>query len=267
MSNSSVIMQDRKQSAIVKATCEIVKPLFNATNTKFFHYERIYDNGTAFNMVTDHQWLKHLYKKKYMLTAPIPNNKIKERFYYLIPRDLSGYSECIDDFFNYFGYGYAVDIIHRYKDYYELFCFAGSNHDEQMQNYFLNHYDIFEKFILYFKDKGAKYLSQTKQMATVLPEIMRSNVKGLQYDEQEKYSDNHFDIKRYYINDKTYLTMREYDCLKQLALGYTVKEIAKIQKISPNTVEYFLNNIKLKAQMIKKSDLIQLYYDIEKILI
>lgn len=52
------------------------------------------------------------------------------------------------------------------------------------------------------------------------------------------------------------LTDREQDVVKVLVLGKSIKEIAAILKLSPRTIEHYINNIKLKCNCKKQSELI-----------
>ena len=55
-----------------------------------------------------------------------------------------------------------------------------------------------------------------------------------------------------------YLTPREYDCLKVLQEGKTIKEIARDMQLSPRTVEFYLKNLKVKFGCKSKTELLAL---------
>ncbi|MFI4956163.1 MAG: LuxR C-terminal-related transcriptional regulator [Gammaproteobacteria bacterium] len=52
------------------------------------------------------------------------------------------------------------------------------------------------------------------------------------------------------------LTPQQTACLKELALGSSIKQIAKILGLSPRTVEHYLNAIKIKLNCKSRSELI-----------
>ena len=56
------------------------------------------------------------------------------------------------------------------------------------------------------------------------------------------------------------LSKREWECLSEVARGKTCKEIACDFSISPRTVEKHLDNIKDKARVHYKSELVKLFY-------
>jgi len=55
------------------------------------------------------------------------------------------------------------------------------------------------------------------------------------------------------------LTSRELECLHMLSEGQTIKETARILKLSPRTVEKYLNNIKHKSRYNLRSELTKMY--------
>lgn len=57
------------------------------------------------------------------------------------------------------------------------------------------------------------------------------------------------------------LTKQEHQCLRLLIKGGTNKTIAKILKISPRTVESYLQNVKIKLNVHSKSELISKVFD------
>jgi PAS domain S-box-containing protein len=65
--------------------------------------------------------------------------------------------------------------------------------------------------------------------------------------------------ERYYLAGEhhgTYLTKREAQCLLCLAGGNSAKETGKMLDISPRTVEYFLNRLKIRFNCASRSQLI-----------
>ncbi|MBL8676913.1 MAG: helix-turn-helix transcriptional regulator, partial [Alphaproteobacteria bacterium] len=55
------------------------------------------------------------------------------------------------------------------------------------------------------------------------------------------------------------LSQREYECLKNLLIGKTMKETAQELKLSPRTIESYLNNIKIKINAHTKSEIIEYF--------
>lgn len=71
----------------------------------------------------------------------------------------------------------------------------------------------------------------------------------------------HYDAttKRYYLGDdlgNAYLTIREIEVFKRLLLGYTAKQIGEKLKLSPKTIESYIDNIRFKFQAKTKGEII-----------
>lgn len=66
--------------------------------------------------------------------------------------------------------------------------------------------------------------------------------------------------KRYYIDDEglgnLYLSAREITVFKHILLGFTAKQIGEKIKISPKTVESYIETIRLKLQAKNKGEII-----------
>lgn len=57
--------------------------------------------------------------------------------------------------------------------------------------------------------------------------------------------------------DFSALTMRQLDCLYYLVLGMTIKEIAKVMKLAPKTIEHYFEKIKFKLSCQTRSELVK----------
>ncbi|OGT60429.1 MAG: hypothetical protein A3F14_00295 [Gammaproteobacteria bacterium RIFCSPHIGHO2_12_FULL_43_28] len=65
---------------------------------------------------------------------------------------------------------------------------------------------------------------------------------------------------RFYLDEEdfnnAYLAGREIEVFKKLLLGYSARQIAEVIKISPKTVESYIDSIKLKLQAKSKGEII-----------
>ena len=57
------------------------------------------------------------------------------------------------------------------------------------------------------------------------------------------------------------LTKREMECLKHLSKGFSVKEIARVEHLSPRTIETHITNVKHKTGCYSKSELVNLFQE------
>lgn len=95
------------------------------------------------------------------------------------------------------------------------------------------------------------------------------NFKSPVYDTEDRQpSHSHqellskLELNHYMLNTsqgEIKLTKREAECIYYLLKGRTYKEIAKILHLSHRTIETYLNNIRHKAGVASKEDLIKLF--------
>lgn len=89
-------------------------------------------------------------------------------------------------------------------------------------------------------------------------ETKMSCIQSISFDENQFYS-LILSGRRVYLGERypsLYFTAREAGCMMQLILGKTIKETARILKISPNTVQKYLVNMRRKTSSHSKSELI-----------
>ena len=56
-----------------------------------------------------------------------------------------------------------------------------------------------------------------------------------------------------------YLTQQEFHCIQLICQGHTITKAANLLTLSPRTVEFYLNNVKKRYSIKKKSQLITLF--------
>ncbi len=65
--------------------------------------------------------------------------------------------------------------------------------------------------------------------------------------------------QRYFLGpdlDDEYLTVREVEVFKRILLGYSARQIGEVLKISPKTVEGYIENLRRKLQASSKGEII-----------
>jgi len=216
----------------IKSICH---PLFMSSPLDFFAFARVYDNGNCQILSTNTALYEHHFAKQHRITADIPEALLSESFEYIIP--VKGpYHIAMHELRQYFGLQYPVDIIDRYCGYYDMFCFATTDSNLDMINYYLNNMHKLKKFIHFFKEKAGELIENSNKIS--LPDKMLPTFKGLD-------------------KSKVFYTNRERECLPYLLQGLTAKQIAKILKLSHRTVEKIILNIKQKHNCQYKSELIE----------
>ena len=64
------------------------------------------------------------------------------------------------------------------------------------------------------------------------------------------------DVNKYWLDSVHYLSKREAECIFYLLQGKSTKDTGRLMKISPRTVECYINNVKNKLNCYYKGDLL-----------
>lgn len=120
--------------------------------------------------------------------------------------------------------------------------------------YHLNHFEIFDKFVAYFKENSVDLISNAsrKPIATSL-DATNSNFKMVDLELIEK------EILHKNGSIKVTLSSRQKECLFHLVRGMTIKQVADTLKLSPRTVEHYIEAVKAKLDCNTRFDLIEKY--------
>ena len=244
---------------------EICQPLFKYYGITNFFYLRVYDTNHAYLLINNREYVQYHIQKEYMVTPPIPENMLSKNFMFLaLPDQFGPYNQLYYEARSLFNIDNIIYFIERFDNYYDSYAFSSTPNNPEIINFYLNNIDILDKFKYYFKEKAAKLIEQAEKDKTLLPVHMRPNFGGLNQKSAtgsngKKEILNQLAVHRYMVNAKNkkyYFTKREMDCMRQLQQGHTLKEIAKLMAISPRTVEYYLDNVKDKLNIRRKSEIL-----------
>jgi len=243
-----------------KSIAEIIQP-FQAFNIKFFVYVKIFPDGSRISLNNNVQWSKFFFENysKYVRgeifeTQNNTNKKTSHHLWILNKHQ----NQLLIDNEKEFGLDNGIDIIIPGKEYTEFFVFATDKYQKSINNFYINNFDILNQSIFYFKDKGKEIIAQAEKSGLIYLPSTKKTIS----DNDNIIIDKESILKkilpsRYYINNQyknEYLTRSEYQCLKLIAKLKSAKEIANELKLSPRTVEVYINNIKEKFELHKKSD-------------
>jgi DNA-binding CsgD family transcriptional regulator len=194
------------------------------TNLKFLRkvIEFKNSNNTEYILLRDISYLKENQQRKMIWTG--------------VPREKSHVMLHDFDIWN----GYSTIQIN--KSGIEHWGFATQRENERIVDLYLNESTIFSKFMLYFRDNANDIINN--ECVEGLP-ITNLRIPA-PAEEREIANPDPFlnKLKRYYINNNTYLTSREIECLYWISKGKTIEMTADILHISPRTVKAYVSNIK-----------------------
>lgn len=224
----------------------------------YFNYLRVYNDGSSSFLCTHNDMIKYLFANNVPVAAPVDNQFVTTKFNYMI-LPIGKYNKLLHHAKLNWDLSHFIDLVDRYEDYFELFCFGSTPNNSGIVNFYLNNMDYLEKFKIYFKEKAFDLLKKVEKNKILLPNGMEPPYRGINFKSEENAQITHEVNKDFYLKSKygnVILTKRQYDCLSQLAAGCTAKEAAKNLGISHRTFENYLATLKSKIGCHKKSQLI-----------
>jgi DNA-binding CsgD family transcriptional regulator len=271
-------MLSHKTAQYILESCstiqEISEPFFKATGINFFVFNRTQSNKVPAHgfFLTNHQeWCESFLKEDYQYRLSFTG--IEEQFsgYKLLFGNLFPNNIMIKHLREKFSIDHFVLICKQFPDYVEWYTFGADISNMQITNFYVNNFADIINFVNSFKDKAKKIIKKVSLMPTSAFPLPRDDQKIFLNTAAQKilWKDpvlielgENYQPKRYefFINKvSVVLTRQEYKCVEGLLSGLTAKQIAKQLELSPRTVETYLDNIRTKAQVADRQQLIEFF--------
>ncbi len=161
----------------------------------------------------------------------------------------------------------GVTYVKKRKDYTDYYFFSTTVDNVNIINLYMNHGDIFERFIIYFEDRAALLVKKANESKVKLP----SNIKNaIPNDGINTYCDStdiakaikEMNIRKYILKGNEYcgakLSRQEISCVINYVNHCTAEETGKNMNISKRTVETYFESMKNKLGCDSKSDIVRL---------
>lgn len=244
---------------------DICKEYFRKLDLHFFGHVTVSPDGKYHFMCSKHDWPEYRFVREE--STPIGfklYNKIKNSIF--LPRmdsgaDLGWSEQDMLIAKDRFGIQNPLVIFQKFTDHYEGFFF--DLHDQKAYEKYLQHFDVFENFIFYYKDKAHELLKKASENRLQVHE-RHLQVSNLQVPTSNtNVQDDMLLPKQYFLMHKANcvsVSRREYQCLSLLAHGEKFKEIARSLKLSDRTVETHLVNLKHKLSIDSLGQAIEIYW-------
>lgn len=240
---------------------EICTPLFESFPIKTFSYTKINSNDSFLYLSTNQEWLKFRYEhsiwgvgcnKFRENIATIPKGGMRVFVWAGSPPETK-YFSCLYEYDIWNG-GLIVE---RSLDSIDVWGFTGGKGSSQSIDFFLNNTSLIYSYILYIKDKAHEIINISDRKKLI--EYENCYIKDTQQKNNgfELFIEN-LDTKRFFLDSDdcfNHITKRESDCLHYYMQGYTTKETAAIFGISNRTVEFYIENAKLKLNCSSKAEI------------
>jgi DNA-binding CsgD family transcriptional regulator len=240
--------------------CEPIKRYFGAT---FFSYILFYPPNIRIELsMSPSGWIDHYYQhiEDYHTKAlkANPNESYSPGFY---TWDRMPNRQPLNrDMVNYFNISNLVMLYKMHDDHTECCHFGSTADNYKAQQLFVNHRDLLERFIEYFRERAQVLIKKAKLQPILIPDQYKRDFSSAPPIASS------FD-REAFINSTRILTpsqqlceiplsKRETESLRLYTQGKTAKEIGKILQLSNRTIENYLRTIKNKFGVTSKAALI-----------
>lgn len=259
---SNAIQYNFEQFDAIQKICA---PLSDYIGVSLIHYRRFYLGGGLISLFNHMDWMKISFEKKYWYSSVLSNKLSslleKDSLYYLWPeKPLTNdalYCELFDqNIWN------GITIYKKNVDYIESYAFASTRNCVGVTGIYFSEIELLEHFISYFRSSIVGLMGNTEKKIIIPCSLgLGKDSKSDKNDLRKKFI-NETAIKTFYLRhdgNDIKLTKRESECLALLSYGKQVKEVARLLKLSPRTVETYLNDVKWKTKCNTKSQAVLLY--------
>jgi len=259
-----------------KSICEklepIIAPVTSHLGVTTFGYRKFFVDGRSFLLSNNYSWnnffLEKFDKKIIPSYESEVNSVVNENKMHCVR---VGQPDQRDLFLNAlydFNIWNTCSFYRKCGDGIEGFHFASTRDNMSVVKEYSNNRSIFERFSYYFKNKLNDVMNAENLMKAaspiISPEIFKTPQNG---HSQEEQSITDFltmtPINKFFFNvngEETILSFQEFRSLALLSQGKTAKEIGRILKLSPRTVEDYIEKIKHKVKVTSRSHLIDVFF-------
>lgn len=233
-------------------------PFLKHHHLSYFQYLKVHADGHMSLLSNRADWLEfiaHFWGQRPQMPAVYSHYSQKEHlnkqsYWFLWEPNLPATPVKLAQEFNMY---HGLTLVERFKDSYTMCAFALSDPLTVSMDYYLNQLGVFKHFIDHFQLSQAALIQKVEQNKILLSANRTDhNLNKLLMGS----SSNKFKLCFNHIYAS--LSAREIQCLNGLPLGMTYKEIAHHLKISPRTVESYLQRIKDRFRLKNRKELIQL---------
>lgn len=224
----------------------------------YFQYVKRSKDKHYLHLSNSPEWLNYFFKQKYYLTSFFDDPEKEYISGNYLWQGLPNQQTMYQDLRDKFKIDCGITCIQKHEDCDEFFYFGANKNQYEILNFYLNHFYLLQRFILYFKDNFMD-IAETHLNKRIIFPARKDNFLTTTLKEINKplfYEQT--DFNRYYLSgliSNIYLTRREVECLKWYIEGKTAPEIAIILSMSSRTVETHLNRIRSKTNCFSRGQL------------
>jgi DNA-binding CsgD family transcriptional regulator len=258
-SNSFNLFQYNEQ--IQPILINICSEFFRFLNLNYFAYG-FYNDGAHFTLRTNLELCKYtLEHNLFSINSKVSQDRIRQiplaqiKAFVNSGKPQDALHQCVFDF----NIWNSLCIMLRKEHSLHWWTFGTDRNNYGILSEYVNKRPLFESFIRYFNHAAVDIINVNDNLKIIHPGY-RIPAYDPTYDNASQQLQTRF-LKETMspTNKKMYLTKREAECINYLGQGKTAKEVANLLKISPRTVEYYLQNARLRLKCSDRSHLINFF--------
>lgn len=249
---STIDLQSHTVFQKIDTVNKICKPLFQSSVVEYFCYHRRYPNGDITLLASQKDCASYFYEdgvypETWIVGIPFDHFKTGIIFWSVAREFDTEAADAISKTMAGMGLAHGVDVVQKFDDYCDFFCFSSGSIDIYHCNaQYLN------QFIVYFKQESRSILQAAYQNKIVIPDqdFHLNQLPIFDLDASTAQADFPFRLKRFYLSgllEDVYFTEAEMNTLCVISTVGTVKGTAEKLHMSPRTVEHHVANMKKKV--------------------
>lgn len=216
----------------------ICQDFFNATGLSYFQYTKLFDDGSITGLLSNTNTLKRFIELDFPSFSSFKeSDRNKKSYWFFWDEELPWLPVQIgrDN-----GIYHGLTLLKRNKGNYDMIGFGMPEERSGAATYYMNNLDMLNSYIDEFENDNRGLIDFTLKNKIQMPkDLQDSNCKKIPLKNNSRFT----------LENGTYITSREYDCLKLRIKAMTYKEIARILNISPRCVETYLYRMKDRTKI------------------
>ncbi len=232
---------------------KIAEPFLKRNLLNYFQFGRCYADGSHLPLVTNADFLSARLSANNGVRSAINEHQVDAHTFIFLWNESLALEDTNQA--REFDLDNGICFVERHTDFYDLIAFAAPRSEKNINNFYLNNIGSLKRFIREFKDQGEELIEQAESYRLHLPQHLQDQNKEKMLWKKNKS----ISIAAHGSNAR--LSLKEYECLELVANGMVLREIAEKMNISTRTVETYLDRVKSKLGLSKKSELAAVFHD------
>lgn len=228
----------------VKSIAQLCQPIEKLYQINHLTFVRFFRDGNFILLSNRPDTVEYFFRNQFPIVPKFCTPIQSKRTWRMVPES-EVFVEIYRFYRSHFNIGNLTALFDIHSHWIDFFGFGSPHHPSLAIDLFLNKKESFERFSNEFRDKIESTLNKLKVNQGYLPVSMRPGTQDLfEYAISQK-------------GPKKPLTPREMSILKHLSFGQTNQEIANELHLSRRTVESYIETLKNKLGVEKKSQILR----------